>query len=187
MWQTDGASSRDSQRHLIQHCSDRAQWRFERVQRRAQKTRLCLIGYSLILMKKTDFLSQPPPSHLFITPLFVRPSQRDVGLIPPSFLYSSSKLRFFSPRPLSANFGCNAGKLQNVSNNVIQVEQGRKLTFSFVSAAWASPSSPSSDTLSLGCKRCQIQLGQGVESQKCFACRWWIQRQIPDNLGANTH
>lgn len=143
------------------------------------KTLHCLVCYN-ILMK--DF------SASFPTPLCKAFTKRR-GTYSTLILYSSSKLWFFSLRPLSSNFGCNAGKLQNVSNNVIQVMQGTKLTFSFVSAAWASASSPSSDTLSLGCKRCQIQLGQGVERQKCCNCTWsgWIQRHISDNLGANTH
>ncbi len=58
MWQTDGALSRDSHRHIVQRCSDPAWWRF--------KVQDKLRPYTVIISTR--------PAPLLHTPLFVRPA-----------------------------------------------------------------------------------------------------------------
>lgn len=122
-----------------------------------------LIKRHKIYQKKTDFLPQGPTLQLILLPLVARPPQRGMGLIPPLF-----PPFILIPSLLFLDFVCSSGKLQNISNNVIQIEQGR--LFSIHRCSLSQPQRlPALHHLGLHTTPDLVGLRHG-QAEKCCTC-----------------
>lgn len=151
----------------LQHSSD-VWWRFK-TQKRVQRPIMtpCSVLAVAYPDKKTDFLSQPPftaRSQAFPCKAYTKRCGTNSTLI------SLFILGFLS---LSSFFFLLWLQRWETSKHIQQRDSNRASwevnSQCCLSAAGAAPSSPSSDSLSSGCKRCQIQLGQ------CCTCARRVQ------------